>query len=263
MTPTRRALLKPMSAVQATRWKCVCAFDGTSFAGWQSQPGGNTLQDVIEGRLATILEQPARIHASGRTDAGVHARGQVFHFDAAWRHGAERLRAALRAGLPPSIQIKSVRAVSPEFHARFSATAKRYTYHLFQGDADPFIRPFVWSLERPRPLDLEAMERAAAVLRGRHDFAAFAAEDGEEREDSVRHLHRLDLVRAGRRLRLVFEADGFLYKMVRSLTGALVEVGEGRLDPERIAALLAGRRRTRAVPTAPPQGLFLDKVFYR
>ena len=132
----------------AQRWKCICAYDGTTFAGWQSQTGGNAIQDVIEKRLARILGAPVRIQSSGRTD-GVHALGQVFHFDADWRHGPEKLVAALRAGLPPAIQIKSARAVPPEFHARFSATGKTYIYFLYLGEADPFTRPVCWPIFRP------------------------------------------------------------------------------------------------------------------
>lgn len=243
------------------RWRCVCAYDGGALAGWQSQPGGQAVQDLIEARLAAILGRAVRIHGSGRTDAGVHAVGQVFHFDAAWRHGAEKLLAALRTGLPPAIQIKSVRQVPATFHARFSATGKRYEYHLHLGDADPFARPYSWSVFRP--LDFPAMAAAAAVLRGRHDFRAFAAENGTERESTVRELRRLEIRRRGRRVRIVAEADGFLYKMVRSLVGVLVAVGEGRLSVAAVKALLAGGRRTPAVQTAPPQGLFLVKVFYR
>lgn len=243
------------------RWRCVCAYDGGALAGWQSQPGGQSVQDLIEARLAVILGGPVRIHGSGRTDAGVHALGQVFHFDAAWRHGAEKLLAALRSGLPPAIQIKSARVVPSDFHARFSAKGKRYEYRLYLGDADPFARPYSWSVFRP--LDLAAMTAAAAVLRGRHDFRAFAAENGTERESTVRDLRRLDIVRRGRRVRIVAEADGFLYKMVRSLVGVLVAVGEGRLAVSEVKAILAGGRRTPAVQTAPSQGLFLVKVFYR
>jgi tRNA pseudouridine38-40 synthase len=251
-----------MTAPESIRWKCVCAYDGGGFAGWQSQPGGNSVQDVIEARLAQIFGEPRRIHGSGRTDAGVHARGQVFHFDAPWRHGADRLKAALRVNLPAALQIKSVAPIEPTFHARFSATGKRYTYHLFLGDADPFLRPHVWSIERPQPLKLELMAAAAERLRGRHDFAAYAANNGQEREDSVRDLRRVELQRRGRHVKLVFEADGFLYKMVRSLVGALVSVGEGKLTLEQVSQLLEGARRTEAVQTAPPQGLFLDRVFY-
>ncbi len=243
------------------RWRCVCAYDGGALAGWQSQPGGQAVQDLIEARLAAILGRSVRIHGSGRTDAGVHALGQVFHFDAAWRHGADKLLAALRSGLPASIQVKSARPVRSDFHARFSAKGKRYEYRLHLGDADPFERPYSWSVFRP--LDFAAMTAAAAVLRGRHDFRAFAAENGTERESTVRDLRRLDIRRRGCRVRIVAEADGFLYKMVRSLVGVLVAVGEGRLTVTEVKALLAGGKRTPAVQTAPPQGLFLVKVFYR
>lgn len=250
----------PAQPVAARRWKCVCAYDGGSFAGWQSQTGGDAIQDVIEARLAQIFGGLIRIHGSGRTDAGVHAHGQVFHFDAAWRHGPDKLLAALRIGLPPTIQIKSVRLAKADFHSRFQATGKRYEYRIHLGDADPFNRPFCWPVFRP--LDLTAMRAAAAVLCGRHDFRAFTAVNGTERETTVRDLRRLDLTRRGRMLKITAEADGFLYKMVRSLVGVLVSVGEGRLTPAQVAEILASKTRTPLVQTAPPQGLFLVKVFY-
>lgn len=242
------------------RWKCTCAYDGTTFAGWQSQAGGVAIQDAIEARLAAILHAPVRIHGSGRTDAGVHARGQVFHFDAEWRHGADKLLAALRTGLPPGIQVKDARTVGDDFHARFSAKGKRYVYHLYLGDPDPFTWPYCWAIHRP--MDFKMMERAAGLLRGRHDFRAFTALNGPEREDTVRDLSRLDIAVRGRRVRITAESAGFLYKMVRSLVGALVAVGEGRMTPEAVKALLDARTRTPLVQTAPPQGLFLMKVFY-
>ena len=242
------------------RWKCLCAYDGAGFSGWQSQAGGGAIQDRIEARLAEVLERPIRIHASGRTDAGVHARGQVFHFDAAWRHPPAKLLAALRLGLPPSIQIRSIRAVGVDFHARFSATGKIYTYDLHRGDADPFLRPYCWVIFRP--LDLPAMQAAAARLRGKHDFRAFSAGHGASAEDTVRDLRRLDLVRRGRRVRITAEADGFLYKMVRSLVGAIVAVGEGRLAVTQLGDMLTARARLPRVETAPPQGLFLQRVLY-
>jgi tRNA pseudouridine38-40 synthase len=242
------------------RWKCVCAYDGTSFAGWQSQAGGTAIQDVIEARLTQIFRQPLRIHGSGRTDAGVHAHGQVFHFDARWPHSPDKLLAALRVGLPAAIQIKSITAVSPTFHARFKATGKRYDYHVHAGDADPFTRPYCWMVFRP--LDVSAMQATADVLRGRHDFRAFTALNGPEREDTVRDLRRLDVVRRGRHIRIIAEADGFLYKMVRSLAGVLVAVGEGKLTAAAVRTVLHARARVPAVQTAPPQGLFLTRVFY-
>lgn len=242
------------------RWKCVCAYDGTTFAGWQSQAGGQAIQDVIEARLAQVFKTPIRVHGSGRTDAGVHAHGQVFHFDAAWAHEPAKLLAAFRVGLPQAIQIKSVRAVAPDFHSRFSAKGKRYDYTIHLGDADPFLRPYCWCVFKP--LDVPAMQEAAAVLRGRHDFRAFTAVNGSEREDTVRDLRRLDLVQRGRRLQITAEADGFMYKMVRSLVGVLAVAGEGKLALAELRALLESRARTPVVHTAPAKGLFLTRVFY-
>ncbi|HEY3758088.1 MAG TPA: tRNA pseudouridine(38-40) synthase TruA [Opitutaceae bacterium] len=243
-----------------TRWRCRCAYDGGSFSGWQSQPDRNAVQDVIEARLAAIFRRDVRIHGSGRTDAGVHARAQVFHFDAEWRHGTPKLLSALRDRLPAGLQIIAVARAGAEFHARFDATGKIYRYHLHLGDADPFMRPYCWTLFRP--LDFAAMESAARHLRGRHDFRSFSAENGPRREDTVRTLRRLDLRRRGKRVEIVAEADGFLYKMVRSLVGALVAAGEGKLTLGEIDALLRGAPRTAAVQTAPPQGLFLERVIY-
>jgi tRNA pseudouridine38-40 synthase len=250
-----------MSAPPIQRWKCVCAYDGGNFRGWQSQPDGHAVQDVIERRLRWMFGRAVRIHGSGRTDAGVHALGQVFHFDAAWKHGAAKLLAAFRGGLPPAIQVRSARPVPQDFHARFSATGKIYFYQLhLGGPADPFLHPFCWSI--PQKLDIGAMRMAARRLLGRHDFRAFAASPGVEQEDTVRHLRRLDVTGRGPRLRLTAEADGFLYKMVRSLVGTLVAVGQGKLTPAQVAAILQSARRTPAVPTAPAQGLFLARVLY-
>jgi tRNA pseudouridine38-40 synthase len=242
------------------RWRATCAYVGTGIGGWQSQKDGNSVQDFIERRLATVLGVPTRIHGSGRTDAGVHARAQVFHFEAAWTHGAATLLRALRTGLPAGIQVTSVRAARWDFHARFSAKGKTYIYHVDQGRADVFRDPFCWSVGRP--LDVAAMRRAAAVLRGRHDFKAFSAFGGEERESTVRFLPRLDVIGRGKRLRIVAEADGFLYKMVRSLVGALVAVGLGKLTVDDVSRILASRERTNEVQTAPAKGLFLWRVKY-
>ncbi len=259
--PRNLHLMSTAKPPEVRRWKCVCAYDGAAFSGWQCQEDGKGIQDMIEARLAQILGKKVRIEASGRTDAGVHARAQVIHFDAEWRHGAEKLFAALSSCLPTEIQIISVRPAAADFHARFSAKGKRYVYHVHLGDADPFTRPYCWTVFRP--LDLAAMRAAAAVLVGRQDFRAFTALNGPAREDTVRHLRRLDVVRRGKRIRIIAEGDGFLYKMVRSLAGALVTVGEGRASPEDVRTILASRQRTAAVLTAPPQGLFLEKVFYR
>jgi tRNA pseudouridine38-40 synthase len=282
LTSATSALTLAPTAPPTPRWKCLCAYDGAPFAGWQSQRGGGAIQDIIEARIKTIFGRPIRIHASGRTDAGVHARGQVFHFDAPWRHGAAKLRAALGAGLPRAIQIKTVREAPATFHARFSATGKIYTYHIHLGDPDPFTRPYVWACARP--LDLAAMQAAAAALRGRHDFRAFSAHRASPRattarghrdtaghqtaahapprENTVRELRQLDVTRHGARIRVTAWADGFLYKMVRSLVGALAAAGEGKMTPAQIRELLATGTRPPKLPTAPPQGLFLERVLY-
>lgn len=244
------------------RWKCTVAYEGTSFAGWQSQPGGNTVQDVIESRLGALFAKRVVIHGSGRTDSGVHARGQVFHFDADWRHGPQKLLQALRTGIPPTIQVHRAEAVADTFHARFSARRKGYHYHYYEGYADPFTFRYRWSLGN-RCLDAGRMNAAAAELVGRHDFAAFSANPGEEREDgTVRTLFTLRVEREGRCLRLVAEADGFLFRMVRSLAGCLGDVGSGKLEPAQVREILDTRERTNLVQTAPAEGLFLDSVVY-
>jgi len=247
-----------------SRWKCTCAYDGTTFSGWQSQPKGDSIQDAIEARLAAVLGVATRIHSSGRTDAGVHASAQVFHFDGEWRHGAGKLAAALRHRLSEAIQIVSVRPASPSFHARFSATGKVYSYHIFMGDADPFVRRYCWPI--PKPLDVAAIRASAAALVGRHDFRAFSALNGDDvagEGETVRTLRRLDVRVTGRELRIEAEADGFLYKMVRSLVGALVASGDGKLKASDIRGFLKSGIRTARVQTAPPQGLFLRRVRYR
>jgi tRNA pseudouridine38-40 synthase len=245
------------------RWKCTCAYDGSGFSGWQSQPRGDSVQDAIEARLRDVLGVPTRTHASGRTDSGVHASGQVFHFDAEWPHGPEKLCAALRHRLSKAIQIVSVREVAPDFHARFSAKGKLYEYRIHVGDADPFTRPFSWAILKP--LDVAAMRNAASVLRGRHDFKAFSALNGAEpgdRAGTIRNLRRLEVQGRGRKLRVVAEADGFLYKMVRSLVGAIVAAGEGKLTPADLRSIMSSGVRTARIQTAPPQGLFLRRVRY-
>ena len=250
-----------MSSSRIQRWKCVCAYDGRYFSGWQSQPDGRAVQDVIERRLKGIFSRDVRIHSSGRTDAGVHAHGQVFHFDAEWKHGAAKLLAAFRGGLPPAIQVRSVRPAAATFHARFSARGKVYCYQLHPGGlADPFQGPFCWSIYQK--LNVEAMRAAARRLTGRHDFRAFSAFNRVAAENTVRHLRRLEVTGRGARLRITAEADGYLYKMVRSLVGALVAVGRGKLTPGEVEAILRSAHRTHAIQTAPAQGLLLVRVIY-
>ncbi len=218
------------------------------------------MQDVIEKCLARILKQPVRIHGSSRTDAGVHARRFVFHFNAEWRHSTGALLAALRTGLPPAVLVYAARRAPAGFHARFSATGKRYVYYLYEGIPLPFDARYCVAC--PAGLNACAMMSAAARLTGCRDFAAYSAESGEAKENTVRDLRRLEVVRRGRRVRIIAEADGFLYKMARSLAGALIRVGEGKLSASRAVELLETGLRTHEIPTAPARGLFLERVFY-
>lgn len=238
------------------------AYDGTDFNGWQSQTGGNTVQDLIEGRLRTILRTPTRIHGSGRTDSGVHARGQVFHFDAEWTHPKEHFIRALRTGLPSSIQVSSLVRAPGSFHARYSAVGKRYVYYLYEGYAPPDQTRYCWSLKNRR-VDPARMQAAAHMLIGLHDFSAFASQRGDGAEENpVKDLRRLYVIAQRPRIRLVTEASGYLYKMVRALAGALVDVGTGKLTPDDLDRVLKKGKRTALIQTAPPQGLFLTRVFY-
>lgn len=251
---------------QTQRWKCTVAYDGTDFEGWQSQPSGNTIQDLLEARFSTLLKTSITVQGSGRTDAGVHARGQVFHTDLDWDHPPDALIRALNTGLPHSIRILSAQKTEPshEFHARFSATRKRYTYHISLGDPSPFEARYVHALHGSH-FSLKDAQEAAKHLIGTHDFTPFAArrEGGVPIPDGVRTLYRLDFEQnTPQQLTLTAEGNGFLYKMVRSLAGSLIQVGLGRLNAGDILSILNGKERTHAVPTAPAQGLFLDCVYY-
>lgn len=243
-------------------FKAVCAYDGTAFYGWQSQAGGNTVQDFIEARLAVIFKQPVRIHGSGRTDSGVHAKAQVFHFEADWAHPATDLLRALRSGLPAGIQVQRISPARKDFHARFSATGKRYRYRLYEGYAPPWEDRYCWSLGNRR-LDLAAMQAAAEPLRGEHDFTAFGANRGDGSEDNpLKDMRKIEIVRRGSQVSITYEASGFLYKMARSLTGTLVETGLGKLSAADVAGILKSRQRDERVTTAPACGLWLEKVYY-
>ena len=244
------------------RWKCTCAYDGTDFDGWQRQPSGGAVQNHIEAALTQIFDRPLQLHGSGRTDAGVHARGQCFHFDAEWLHEPEKLIRALHSILPTSIRVKSAKSVSDDFHARFSVSGKRYLYNYYLGRADPVDDRYVWAC-RDLPLDLKEMQVAADRLLGTHDFSAYSATHGKENDPNpVKTVSRLQLKQRGKFIRLDAEGSGFLYRMVRSIAGALYAVGRGRLTPDDIAEILESKKRTHRIVTAPAKGLFLDKVFY-
>ncbi|MGB0372954.1 MAG: tRNA pseudouridine(38-40) synthase TruA [Opitutales bacterium] len=249
-----------------SRWICKVAYDGTDFDGWQSQPSGNAIQDHLERRLSELLKHPVGIQGSGRTDAGVHARAQVFHTDIDWDHGADALKRAVNTGLPLSIRLLDCQktAKDTDFHARFSATGKRYTYHICFGEASPFEIRYITPLHTPR-FSMGAMLEATTIFKGTHDFASFAArrEAGVPVTDAVRTISKIEWHEDSKnRWTLRVDGDGFLYKMVRSIAGTLLQVGQNRLQPSDIQRILSGGERTHEVNTAPAKGLFLDQVFY-
>jgi tRNA pseudouridine38-40 synthase len=243
------------------RWCAHCAYDGTSFYGWQSQIGGNTIQDFIEARLEQIFHHPVRIHGSGRTDAGVHARDQVFHFDAFWKYGAPAFLRALRSGLPSGIQIWDIYPVDDTFHARYSVRWKRYIYYIYEGFPSPFQSRYVYGIGTRR-LSLELLKEFGPSLVGTHDFTAFGASREAPQEDPVKTVRRLEFIREGARVEMIVEATGYLYKMVRRMAGTAIEIALGRLTSKKILKAFLCRERTEKIVTAPAKGLFLDYVSY-
>jgi len=235
-------------------------YDGSGFCGWQSQPGGCGVQDHLEASLAQIAGHLVRTHAAGRTDAGVHALMQVVHFDttadrplSAWVRGVNAL-------LPGSMRVQWAHPVSDEFHARFSARHRSYQYLLVNQPVAPAILGGKAGWYH-RPLDVDAMRAAAAHLVGEHDFSAFRAAECQAKSP-IKQLSLADVARFGDCLLFHFRASAFLHHQVRNMVGALVYVGNGRHEPEWMAALLAEKNRTLAPPTFDPDGLYLTGVDY-
>jgi tRNA pseudouridine38-40 synthase len=243
--------------------RLVLAYDGTDFHGWAKQrdPAIRTIEGELSSHLRRILREPVTLSVAGRTDAGVHARGQVVSFPTASRVEPERLRKALNTALGPEIVVLAAGHAADGFDARFSATARGYAYRIDGATApDPFTARFVW--HRPGPLSIGPMRLAAGALEGEHDFASFCRRPAGDRS-TVRHLRRLSVARRGDLVTIRAVANAFLHQMVRSLVGTLVAVGEGKLDPGAIPEILAARDRSAAGPLAPPQGLTLERVRYR
>jgi tRNA pseudouridine38-40 synthase len=246
------------------RLKLIVAYDGAPFSGWQSQPNGNGIQDHLEKAIGQICSKPVRVHGAGRTDAGVHALAQCAHADLpARRYSLERWRSALNGILPAAIRIMECRVVPESFHARFSAKGKIYRYRIWNDEVlPPLENGRAWHV-RER-LDCDAIEAAARLFIGRHDFASFAANRGAPVADTARSIRRIRVVRRGHSLSMEFEADGFLYKMARLMAGALVDVGSGKASPAEIRSRLAYPKRAfpKARNVAPAEGLFLVRVRY-
>lgn len=245
------------------RLRVTLEYDGTDFQGWQLQPEGRSVQAVLEAAIEQIGGAGARATAAGRTDAGVHARGQVVHFDAPGRLSPREWHRALNAVLPGDVAALEVRPAAPGFDARRDALWKRYVYRLLtRSSPSPLRHRFSWHV-RGR-LEVEAMRSGAALLVGRHDFAAFRGKRGVDppSEDTRRTLDRLEIQVVGDEIQFRAEARSFLRHMVRNLAGTLVEVGRGRRSPEDLPTILASRERGRAGPTAPARGLCLEAVIY-
>jgi tRNA pseudouridine38-40 synthase len=260
-----------------TFWKIVLSYDGTGLYGWQVQPGRPTVQGTLAAVLEKMTGERVLPQGSGRTDAGVHALGQVASFALEAEIPAQNLQRALNRGLPQSIRVLRAEEVPQEFHARHGATRKSYKYRIFERKMEglveenicpPFVAPYVWDCRWA--LDAGAMEKAAAMLCGTHDFTSFQAsdpelgqrEDGAGRPNPVKTILGSEVVREDGLLLYRVTGSGFLHHMVRNIVGTLVEVGRGSRPPEEIARILAAKDRTAAGPTAPAQGLFLVGVEY-
>jgi tRNA pseudouridine38-40 synthase len=242
------------------RVRAVVAYDGTDYGGFQRQANASTVQAVLEAALAQMTQETVTVQAAGRTDAGVHAAGQVVAFDTVWRHGVGALQRALNTVLPADVAVRDVEEATPDFHPRYDARSRHYRYTLYNAPVRwPLARRY--SLHVAAPLDVEAMQRAAQALVGERDFAAF----GRPHKPDGATVRRMLMAEWGGEppwLTFDIEANAFLYRMVRSIVGTLIRVGRGEIDVEEFEAVLASRERSQAGPTASPHGLCLMEVKY-
>ena len=277
---------------QKQNWKLTLAYDGTDFSGWQVQPGESTIQGELQSALGRVTGESPLPQGSGRTDAGVHALGQVASFELQARIPAENLQRALNRTLPGAIRIVGARAVENSFHARHSAVAKTYEYRIFRDPVcPPFLTRYVYAC--PWPMELELLQQAARLFEGEHDFLSFAATDPDlatreraagaeftpeeesRKAEQAKNVGKQGAVRtifsstweargsdAGELLVYRVRGNGFLHHMVRNLVGTMLDVGRGYRNVEGIPGMLAARSRAAAGPTAPAQGLFLHSVEY-
>ncbi len=248
--------------------RLVIAYDGTAFQGFQSQSHGLTVQDALEGVLARIVGEKVIIHGSGRTDAGVHALGQVIHFELTGEQvhqlslrDSERWRVALNAWLPPTLRVMRVTRAGKGFHARFSASGKIYRYEIWH---DKVLPPHLHKRASHLygKLDLESIRHLCRMIEGPHDFRGFCANSGSLPESTIRTLYRVGLRKRGPALSITLEGDGFLYRMVRMLVGAMVQVAQEKKSIEEFQARLAEGKPWPTPAMAPAEGLYLVKALY-
>jgi tRNA pseudouridine38-40 synthase len=241
------------------RVKVTVAYDGTDYQGFQRQANGPTVQEALEAALEQITQQRVKVLAAGRTDAGVHAEGQVIAFDSAWRHALSDLEGGMNAVLPPDVAVRDLVRVAPDFHPRYDARSRRYRYTVYNARVrSPLARRT--SLHWPGALDVEAMRSATALLIGEQDFAAFGRPT--QGQVTVRRVIEAGWTVRPPRLFFEIEANAFLFRMARSIVGTLLSVGRGRLSPAEFEAVLASRDRNQAGQTAPAHGLCLIQVRY-
>lgn len=243
--------------------RLTVAYDGTNYHGWQVQDNSLTVQQILEEQIKIILREEVRVIGSGRTDAGVHARGQIANFKHRHQMDLYRFLGSLNGLIPHDIRILKAEQVPLDFHAQHHALSKIYHYHLH---LDPILDPFkrLYAYQVKCKINVEALREAAQLFLGTHDFTSFAneAHAGCAAYDPVRTMKRLDIVREEGGIRLEFEADGFLYKMVRNIVGILLEIASGKKKAEDIPLILKAKDRRRAGTSVPPHGLFLMNVMY-
>jgi tRNA pseudouridine38-40 synthase len=248
-------------AATSMKYLLTISYDGTNYAGWQVQPNAVSIQSLIQQALETALRKPTPLTGSGRTDSGVHALGQTAHFTHESPIDKRKLLHSLNGLLPKDIRILAIQNVPDDFHARYSALSKIYRYRLALTE-NPFNRLYAYHL--PYPIDLSLLKQAARHFLGEHDFTSFSneAHRGSAAKNPVRNLMRLDVIEDPKEIILEFEANGFLYKMVRNITGTLLDIARGKLPLTSLPEIFAAKDRTKAAAAAPAHGLCLIKVLY-
>lgn len=255
-------MVKNLKRKDYIRYKIKISYDGLNYFGWQNQPKKNTVQGEIEKALFKISgNKLITIEGSGRTDAGVHARGQIAHFDLPKSINANELKVALNSLLKKDIRIHSLVKTSPNFHARYDVKSKEYRYFIYNGNVmPPNLRNY--SHHENRVLNLKKMKEAAVFLVGNHDFSVFSVNPGYKIENSFRTLYEINLKKKNSTIVISFLGNGFLYKMVRGLVGFLIDVGLEKFEPSFVQNIFEQKKRDKDVKTAPSSGLFLWKVNY-
>lgn len=239
------------------------AYDGTEFSGWQIQPSARTVQGVLEEALSKVCGKPVAVEGTSRTDAGVHAFGQCVTIRGDFGIPLDKMKMVVNRILPGDVKIRELQTVSEDFHARFSSVGKTYRYRIRNcAEKDVFLRNFFYTVERP--LDFDKMKEAAAYLVGSHDFKAFMAMGSTPQESTVRTIYACDVIpeKEPFGVSIYVKGNGFLYNMVRIIAGTLISVGHGKIKPEEMPMIIESRERKNSGPTAPPQGLYLMKVFF-